>query len=99
MGSVMFWRKKKEKPEPRKIEFVQKMVMVDLWYVDDDLPNVLQSWTWQTVDEAPEFPRAMEWISSMSEQFVIHHWQIKEYERPVPHYIPALVHPITPIRS
>jgi len=95
----MFWRKKKPEPEPRPIEFVQKMVMVDLWYVDEALPNILQSWTWQTLDEAPEFPRAMEWISAMSEHCQIHHWHIKEFDRPVPHYIPALVHPVNPTRS
>lgn len=95
----MFWRKKKPKPKAEPVQLVQKMVMVDLWYVDEVLPNVLQSWTWQTVDESPEFPRAMEWISSMSEHCQIHHWHIKEFDRPVPSYIPAAVFPIEPTRN
>lgn len=87
----MFWSKKKDEPAV----VMQKMVMVDVWYVDEVLPNVLQSWTWQTVDEAPDFPRAMDFIENFAESCHIHHWHIKEFERPVPNYNPALVHPFT----
>ncbi len=98
----MFWKKKKPAPAPEPVvvepvETLQRMVMVDLWYVDEALPHVLQSWTWQTVDESPDFPRSMARISSMSEHCQIHHWHIKEFERPVPSYIPQMVHPIQPV--
>jgi uncharacterized protein Usg len=76
---------------------MQKLVMVDLWYHDDLLPDILQSWTWQTVDTSPEFPRARAWLAAMNEACTIHHWQIKEFDRPVPVYDPHLVHPIEPI--
>ena len=68
----MFWKKKKPAPAPEPVETLQRMVMVDLWYVDEALPHVLQSWTWQTVDESPDFPRSMAWISAMSENC---HWR------------------------
>lgn len=97
----MFWKKKEKKVEPQPVPVVptQKMVLVDLWYWDEVFPNVLQSWTWQTVDEAPEFPRARQWISAMEEHCKIHHWQIKEFDRPIPVYVPALVEPITPVEN
>lgn len=79
--------KKKIPPEPK----VERMVIVDLWYYDELYPNILQSWTWQTVDDAPNFPRAMEWISSMSEVVTIKHWHIREFDRPVPNYDPGVV--------
>lgn len=91
----MFWKKKK-KPEP---VVTERMVIVDLWYRDAMFPNVLQSWTWQTVDQAPKFPRAMEWLNAMSEVCEIHHWHIREYDRPVPTYPPGTVHPFIPIRN
>lgn len=78
---------------------MQKMVMVDLWFHDDLFPDVLQSWTWQTVDTSPDFPRSLSWISAMSECCEIHHWQIKEFDRPMPSYDPRLVFPITPIQN
>lgn len=70
------------------------MVMVDMWYYDEELPNILQSWTWQTVDTAPDFPRCLAWVSAMSESCTIHHWQIREFNRPVPLYQPSLVYPV-----
>lgn len=91
----MFWKKKK-KPAPEPVVPTQRLVMVDLWYYDELFPNVLQSWTWQTVDEAPEFPRARQWLNAMSEVCTFHHWQIKEFDRPVPNFNPNLVMPIEP---
>ena len=85
----MFWKKQPEVPP-------QQMVIVDLWYHDDTLPNVLQSWTWQTVDQGPEYPRATKWIMAMANICHVHHFQIREFERPVPNYDPNLVFPLLP---
>jgi hypothetical protein len=83
----MFWKKKSPPTE--------RIVMVDLWYHDDMFPNVLQSWTWQTVDTAPDYPRAFAWIDAMGKVSKIHHFQIKEFERPVPNFNPNQVLPIS----
>lgn len=77
---------------------MQKLVIVDLWYYDEIHPTILQSWTWQTVDDGPEFPRARSWLTAMAQHCTIHHWQIKEFDRPAD-YDPALVHPITPVQN
>ena len=83
----MFWKKKQP---------VQRVVLVDLWYYDDQFPDVMQSWTWQTIDTAPDYPRAKSWIEAMAKVSRVHHFQIKEFDRPVPVYDPRLVHPISP---
>jgi uncharacterized protein Usg len=96
---MMFWTKK---PEPEPVPTppaTQRVVMVDLWYSDDLFPEILQSWTWQTVDMSPEFPRAQQWLAAMSEVCRVHHWHIREFDRPVPSYDPAMVHPISPIEN
>jgi uncharacterized protein Usg len=90
----MFWKK----PEPEPVQ-TERIVMVDLWYSDDLYPDILQSWTWQTVDTAPDFPRARSWLSAMSDHCSVHHWHIREFDRPVPSYDPALVQPISPIEN
>jgi uncharacterized protein Usg len=77
---------------------LQTVVMVDLWYYDELYPDILQSWTWQTVDIAPEFPRSRAWLSAMAEACSVHHWQIKEFDRR-PNYDPRMVHPIKPVEN
>ena len=74
---------------------VSKLVMVDVWYVTDDHPDVFQSFTWQTVDEAPEFKRAFSFIQQLGEIGEIHHWQLKEFDRPFPEYDMRLVMPMS----
>lgn len=69
----------------------ERIVIADLWYWDDTLPNTLQSWTWQTVDVGPHYPRIVEWLNNMGQVVRIHHFQIREYDRPVPYYPPGLV--------
>lgn len=90
----MFFRKKKPAP-PITLEPEERLVLVDLWYVSEDYPGILQSWTWQTVDLFPDFPKALAWIDAMAENVSVHHWQITESRLEVPRYNPGEVHPIT----
>ena len=84
------------KPPPEPVEQIQKLIIIDVWYTDELFPELMQSWTWQTIDFGPDYPRAKRWIENLSEVCNIHHFHIKEFDRPIPNFDTRVVMPIDP---
>lgn len=75
---------------------LRMMVFVDVWYTSADLPGVMQSFTWQTVDVAPDFPRGFGFVQQLIDTATVHHFQIRQMHIPVPDIDMKRLHPYHP---
>lgn len=71
-------------------------VQIEVWYTDEDFPNLKQCLLWMTVDSGPEYPRSKHFLNTVAgiEKNDIHEFIIREIDPPVTptHEAPLAIH-------